>query len=250
MARLKQGEVARNVAFLIWEKELTEQGKTYGDLLQFAESLNVPIAVSPWHNQDRYTAQDVSNWVDRHIDPDFYDFISTDIEEVRAKAPKVGDYKRSHCHCLIKNSGPRNRDYYAKLLAPFIKISPTKIEKVEHLDAYICYLVHKNTPHKHRYSEMDVHGFGGIDLSALLKTDKSDKLNTFMWVKSKVRTSGWKYFHQLDAWADSTRDMDVIACVKGNCSYFTSMFRSLREERQDKAAAEESRNPKANEAES
>lgn len=71
MARLKQGEVARNVAFLIWEKELTEQGKTYGDLLQFAESLNVPIAVSPWHNQDRYTAQDVSNWVDRHIGPEF-----------------------------------------------------------------------------------------------------------------------------------------------------------------------------------
>ena len=44
----------------------------------------------------RYTAQDVSNWVDRHIDPDFYDFISTDMKRSGPKAPKVGDYKRSH----------------------------------------------------------------------------------------------------------------------------------------------------------
>lgn len=241
MARLKKGEVARNVAFLVWEDELAREGKTYGDLLKFTESLNVPIAISPWHNQDRYTAQDVKNWVDRHIDPDFYGYISDDLEEVRAKAPKVGDVKKSHCHCLIKNSGPRNRDYYAKLMAPFVELSPTKFEKVEHLDAYICYLVHKNTPSKHRYSELDVVAWGGIDVSALLKTDKSDKLNTFLWVKQQVRESNWRYFHQLDAWADSTRDMDVISCVKGNCSYFNSLFRSRREERQDRAAAQESK---------
>lgn len=238
MARLKRGEVARNVAFLVWEEDLQRDGKTYGDFLAYCDSLNIPIAVSPWHNQDRYTAQDVRNWVDRHIDPDFYDFLSEDIEEVRAQAPKVGDFKKSHCHVLIKGSGPRNRDYYVGLFSPFVMLPPSKVEKVEHLDAYICYLCHKNSADKHRYSELDVHGFGGIDLSALLKTDKADKLSVFLVVKSEVRSRNWRYFHQLDAWADSTGDMDIVNCVKGNVSYFAAYFRSLREERYDKANAD------------
>lgn len=239
MARLRQGETARLVACLIWEEDLKRQGKTYGDLLAYMESLNMPCAVSPWHNKDRYTAEDVRGWVDRHIDPDFYDFISEDLEEVRSKAPKVGDCKKSHAHILIKSKGPRNRHYFTKnIMGPFIDIPDSKWEKVEHLDSYICYLCHKNTPSKYRYSELDVHGFGGIDLSPLLnKKDAMEKTNVFLLVKAQIRSQGWRYFHQLDEWADSTRDMDIISCVSGRVSYFSALFRSRREERQDKAAA-------------
>lgn len=239
MARLKRGEVARNVAFLVWEEDLQKCGKTYGDLLSYCEHLNIPIAVSPWHNQDRYTARDVENWVDRHIDPDFYDFISEDLEEVRKVAPRVGDYKKSHAHVLVKGSGPRNRDYYVGLFDKLVTLPPSKVEKVEHLEAYIQYLCHKNNSEKHRYSELDVHGFGGIDLSPLLKTDKDAKVNVFLLVKYEVRNSKWRYFHQLDVWADSTGDMDIVNCVRSNYGYFNSLFRSKREERFDIKQAEQ-----------
>lgn len=245
MARLKAGEVARNVACLVWEEDLMRDGKTYGDLLAFCEGLNIPCAVSPWHNQDRYTADDVRKWIDRHIDPDFYDFISEELETVRDRAPKVGDAKKSHAHILLKNAGPRNRDYFTKLFAPFVRIPPSKWEKVEHLESYIAYLCHKNTPNKHRYSELDVHGFGGIDLSSLLKSDKLDKLNTLLLVNMEIDNRGFRYFHQLDNWARSTKDMDIINVVSGRTSYFQAKFRSMREQRLDEAAAEEAKRKKS-----
>lgn len=245
MARLKAGEVCRNAACLIWQEELEAHGKTYGDLLAFCEGLNIPVAVSPWHNKDRYTADDVRKWVDRHIDPDFYDFISEDIEEVRSKAPRVGDFKKTHAHVIIKNAGPRNRDYFTKLFAPFLHLSPTKWEKVEHLEAMTQYLCHKNTPSKHRYSELDIHGFGGYDLSCLLKDDKLDKLNTLMVVCKEIENGRFRYYHQLDFWAKSTGDMDIINCVSGRSSYFGAIFRSLREERLDKAQSAKEEREKA-----
>lgn len=237
MARLKRGEVARNVACLVWEEDLERDGKSYGDLLAFCEGLNIPCAVSPWHDHDRYTPNDVSNWVDRHIDPDFYDFISNDITEVRALAPAVGDFKKSHAHILIKNSGPRNRDYFTKLFAPFVTIAPSKWEKVEHLDAYICYLCHKNTPSKYRYSEMDVHGFGGIDLSPLIKIDKMEKFDTMQVIKARIARGDLRYYFELDEWATSTKDADIMHCVEGRVSYFQALFRSRRQKRFDDAQA-------------
>lgn len=236
MARLKQGQTARNVACLIWEEDLIRDGRTYGDLLAFCEGLNVPCAVSPWHNQDRYTADDVRKWVDRHIDPDFYDFISEDIEEVRKRAPRVGDVKKSHAHILLKNSGPRNRDFYTKMFRDFVRIPPSKWEVVDNLDAYICYLCHKHTPSKHRYSEMDVHGFGGIDLSPLLSIDKMEKVNVGLIIDQKIEDDSIRYYHKLVAWAKSTKDYDIISYVKGNTSYYSALFRSMRDWRIDEAS--------------
>lgn len=240
MARLKQGETARNVSCLIWEEDLKRAGKSYGDLLAFLESLNIPCCCSPWHNQDRYTPQDVTNWVDRHIDPDFYDFISTDIETVRAKAPKVGDFKKSHAHVIIKNKGPRNRDYFTKLFRPFIDLHVSKWEKVEHLEAMTAYMCHKNTPTKHRYSELDVHGFGGFDLSPLLKTDKVEKLSTIRLINMEIANRHFRYYHELDDWANETGDMDIIDAVMGRVSYFRAKFASMREKRLDDANAQDS----------
>lgn len=240
MARLKAGEKARNVACLVWLEDLEriDPERPYGALLSFLDGLHVMCAVSPVHDKDVYTSEDVRKWVDKRIDPDYYQFISEDLEKVRELAPRVGDRKKPHVHVLLKFDGPKSRESLSELMAPFVSISPTKWEKVEKFGSYLRYLAHLDTPEKHQYSALDVKGFGGLDMSELVKQSSMSNIVLLCKINEVIKQEGFKYFHELDAWAYSTGDMDTIRMVTGRASYYSARFRSRLDELAAKKAAE------------
>lgn len=243
MPMLKSTQSARNVAVIIFMEELEKAGFTYHDFLAFCDGLHCEIAISPVHDKDEYTAEDVRKWIDRHIDPDHYSYISSDIEAVREVAPKVGDCKKSHVHVMIKYSGQNRGQYYSDLFAPILKIPATRWQKVLNVDSYLRYFAHMDSPEKYRYSELEIWGFGGIDMSALIKTDKARRSEVLFLIKQEIYKHDWRYFFQLDKWATSTNDGEIINYVAARSSYFSALFGSMRHYHIDKAKkAEETPN--------
>ena len=143
---LKKGQLARNVAIIIFMEELENAGYTYHEFLAYCDSLHCECAVSPVHDKDEYTAGDVRRWVDRHIDPDHYSFISADIAKVREIAPKVGDKKKAHIHVLIKYPGRNQGKFYSDLFGNILDLPPTRWQKVLNVDSYLRYFAHMDTP--------------------------------------------------------------------------------------------------------
>lgn len=234
---LKSNQLARNVMTVYFMEELEKAGKTYWDFLEYCDGLQIPMVVSPVHDKDEYTAEDVRGWVDRHIDPDHYSFISSDIEKVREVAPKVGDKKKAHVHFALKLDGRRNAEYFSSLFDDFIPIPKTRWQVVISWDSAIRYYAHMDTPEKYRYSELDIQGFGGVDLSMLVKVDKQSRIRTLMFVKKEIYKNNFKYFHELDNWCYKTGDAEVINCVTGRSSYFVGLFNSIRQKDADKKLA-------------
>lgn len=229
---------ARNVGTVYFIEELERAGKTYWDFLEYCDGLKCPIVVSPVHDSDEYTPEDVRQWLDRHSDKDHYSYITDDMEELEKVAPHVGDRKKAHVHFALKMDGRRNGKWYSGLFEEFVPIPSTRWQRVLNWDSYIRYFAHMDSPDKYQYSSMAIQGFGGVDLSCLAQVDRVTSLKVLNFVKKYMYESQIKYYHQLDRWAYQTGDADIQRCVSGRASYFASLFASMRNERQDKRQRE------------
>lgn len=232
--QLRRGQLARNVTCVYFVEELEKYGKTYWDFLEYCDSLHFPVVVSPIHDEDEYTAQDVRDWINRHSDKHHYSYITSDLEELEKVAPKVGDKKKAHIHFAIKLDGRHNGAFFSEQFEGFIPIPDTRWQRVISWDGTCRYFAHMDSPDKYQYSSMDIQAFGGADLSMLVNQDKVNRTKTLMFIKKEMYDHGFKYFHELDKWAYSTGDVDVINMVAGRSSYFASIFASVRHQRQDK----------------
>ena len=230
---------ARNHACITWLEELERLGLTYYDFLGFVEGLNMPAAVSPLHDRDKYTPEDVRKWLKRH-EEDVYDPDTGEIApEWVDKVPKVGDPKKPHIHVMLRHSGNRSAAYSSKLFAQIgLEMNVYRWEKVEHVESMLRYFAHLDQPDKAEYSAFDVVGFGGIDLSCLVKSDNNSKLKVLCELQTYVDDNKVQSYHVLCRHAFATRDLDYINCVTGRASYWTGYFGSMRQDRMDRAAKE------------
>lgn len=243
MPRLKDKEPTRLAACIIWLEDLlklenvSNNTEAFVRLYSYLDNLHVQCALSPLHDKDTYTAEDVRNWVDKRIDPDYYQFISEDIQEVRKLAPKVGDSKKAHYHLEFKFPGPKTREHLTALMDPLLHIPVSKWEKVLDWDGYTRYLAHLDNVDKHHYSAFDITAFAGVDLSMLLRSKQTTNIRRLCEINQYIRDNKIEYYYQLDDWAYDTGDMDTIALVTGRASYYASKFRSKREHKAAIAAA-------------
>ena len=228
---------ARNHACIVWVEELDRLGKTYYDFLGFIEGLNIPAVVSPVHDRDKYTAEDVRKWLKRNED-DVYDPETGEIAPDKVDVvPKVGDAKKAHIHVMLRHSGNRTAGYSSKQFEDFGLELPTyRWEKVEHVEAMKRYFAHLDQPDKAEYSAFDIHGFCGEDLSCLVKQDTNSKLKVLCELQEYVQQHKVQTYHVLCRHAFATKDLDFINCVTGRASYWTGYFNSMRTERMDFAA--------------
>lgn len=240
---LREGERVRQAWCVIFLEDVIKNAKTkedkenpYGLVLKHLAGLkSVTCACSPLHDQDTYDEQDVQNWVARHINPDTGDVA----EEYLELQPKVGDNKKVHVHILIVDKGPHHREWFNNLLLDIVPdLKPNRWQKVVKLDAAIRYLAHLDHKEfgKHEYSALDVHGFGGMDLSALLRQDKYAKVDTLFFVQRWIFDNEIRHYHKLVHWAWSLGDYEIINCVTGRASYFSAYFRSVSDERAEERA--------------
>lgn len=217
---------ARNVTALIY---LQDTGKSYGELLEFLDGLHMPCACSPEHDADKYTQEDVNKWVRSHTDA----FGRVDENAIRRGIPEVGQHKEKHVHILLCANGPMQPEYFTKLFEPFCHVRYW--QKVNSVPSMLRYFAHMDSPEKTPYNCLQIHGFGGIDLSPLLKTSKVSNIEILLDVMDYMLKNDIRHYNKLVRWAISTGDIDTIACVTGRASFFANYFKSASDERREKA---------------
>lgn len=206
---------------------------TYGELLCFLDSLHCECCVSPVHDRDKFTSQDVWDWCSMHIDPETGDLAEKYIDQ----APYVGKPKKPHVHLYVKTGGQQlNAQQWTELFEPFCYVRPTIWDQPVSFTGIVRYMAHMDSPNKAQYSPMDIHGFGGIDLSCLVKVDDTRGVTLSMQVHDLIKVNRITYFYQLVDCAYETADLELVSYVKGSsgmwAAYLSSKSQHLRDKEQ------------------
>lgn len=233
---LLEGEKARNVTTIVWLEDLQKLGYGYYDFAGYLQALQMECCISPLHDRDMYTPEDVRAWLKRN--PDVYDPETGDIAPENVdRVPKVGDPKKSHIHLMLRSKGARTGKWWSSVFEEFgLTIRENSWAVVGNVDSTIRYMAHLDNHEKAQYDALDVLGFGGIDLSPLVTTTGSEKLRILVDLQEYVLANGIKTYRSLVNYAFGTHNVDYIACVTGRASYWTGYFNSWRTEEQDAAA--------------
>lgn len=248
--QLKYGEKARTVTCIVWLEDLQRRWgadwkrQFYG----YLADLKCMVAVSPLHDKDTYTDEDVRNWCRRHIDPDTGEVA----DEYTNTQPKVGDPKKPHFHLILIVKGPQTREDFTAMLLDLVWIMPNKWQRVVHLDTMTRYLAHMDNPEKAQYSCFDVMGWGGFNLKPLTisKSDEYTKAMAMVSVFDYIEENDVRYYHHLMKWAKRLGDYDIYACVAGRTQTFIAYFRDIAREKADKDAKKKAREKAMQKAES
>lgn len=226
-----------NYALLIYMEDLEKNGLTYGDLLKFLDSLHMKCAVSPIHDMDTFTPDDVWSWCERHLDPETGDLGEAYIDS----APYVGKTKKPHVHLLFMN---RSKKSVAEMQEIFclMDVRPTMWDKAHDPFSLIRYFAHLDSPEKYPYSAYDIHGFGGINLDALLMDDSKVRVNEIKGlIMDLINDRKILYFYQLvNIVRNEYPDREFENVVYGCNSLFNAVIRSKREARMDRSQKKKS----------
>lgn len=229
---LKPGEKARNVLGLIYMEDVNDD---YGAILQHLDSLQIPCACSCVHDRDTFTEGDIRKFVADRTDKDTGEVDKSVLDGL----PTLGQHKKAHVHILLRMPGPKSGEDFTEMMAPLVYIAPNRWEKCNSPEASLRYFGHLDTPEKAQYGALSVKGFGGLDMSCLLKTSKTSNIEVLLQVMRHVDKYKVRHYNQLVRWAMETADLDIISCVAGRASFFAAFFKGQYDERQEKLAAEE-----------
>lgn len=203
----------------------------YADLLSYMASLHVPCAVSPIHN-DLYDIEGIRKWMERHtkdgaLDPAY-----------EGKVPKVGDVKPEHAHIMFCFPGGKTRDNITELMEGYCHIRETMWQNVPSVDGLLRYFCHLDEidPAKKHYDVRDLYAFGGLDVSALYKTNQERKSEQLWTITKKIMESKMRHYSQLVRWAHAERDYETWNIVTGRASYFAAYFKGLADEKAEEDA--------------
>lgn len=214
MARMIEKQRARNVETLLYPEDIdvTENETVRGRIMAYVEGLRVPAALSPLHDKDQYTLEDVRKWIKRNEERGMTE------EWFAEHMPRVGQIKKPHYHLMITFKGNKTREQLTGMLSDLCDVPVTRWEVIEHWDSALRYLAHMDSKDKYPYNPQEIVGFGGLDLSPLVRTDEISRMNAQEEIRQEIRRKGIRYYNQLMDWAYSTGEYDYIACVSGKTS--------------------------------
>lgn len=224
-------EKVRNVAALVYLEDLEAEGKTYYDLCGFLDSLHIQAVLSPIHDHDEFTREDVMEWCERHYDEKTGDLDERYIDS----APYVGKQKKPHCHLGIMLTAQKEAQDFSEMMKPCVDIRPTMWEKMIDKRGFVRYCAHLDSPQKYRYSAMQVIGFGGVDLSCLLKEDDHEKVVNVTTLAKVAKDKGLSSFHSLADFCFESGDIEYINTMISRASFFGYYFGSRINERRVRA---------------
>ena len=215
--------------------ELSKMRHTaYGTLLAYLDSLHVRCAVSPIHDRDTFTADDVWAWCERHIDPETGDL---DVKYLDS-APYVGKPKKAHVHIMFMMRRQYTAEEMSLMMAGLLWIRPTMWDKCIDPVGMLRYFAHLDSPEKAQYPSYGIHGFGGIKLDALVMDDSKSKMHECtMAIFEMIDECGIRYYHTLMRKVRATGDAELIACVWGKQPLFRAYMKDMRDEQREMAEA-------------
>lgn len=226
------GEKVRNVIVLIYLEDLEDAGATYGDLLAYLDSLHMECCVSPIHDRDHFTGEDVRTWCEQRIDPETGDL---DLKYLDA-APYVGKKKKPHVHVLFKGPSQQNAFWWSELMSGLLDIRPTMWDKCFSVRGSMRYWAHMDSPEKAQYSPYDIHGFGGINMSPLIEQDATRGDELAGAVHDMITKHNCRYFHEVVDLAYEVGDSDLVNYLRGQGSFWNYYMTSRASKRRDSLA--------------
>lgn len=225
-------EKVRNVIVILWLDEMERHGKTYYDLLAYMDALHLEACVSPIHDKDTWDSNSVLDWCTMHIDPETGDLSEDYIDD----APYVGKYKKPHIHLLIKAPSQQDTTWWSELMSGFIPdMKETRWDKCFSLSGSIRYWCHMDSPDKHRYSEWEIHGIAGIDMSCLSKRDTHTNDELANMVQDAIKFYKIKYYHQLLDTVFELGDAELTSYVRGTHALWRGYLHDKAQEIKDDA---------------
>lgn len=228
------GEKVRNVIVIVWMDELLALGWDYYDLVSYLDGLHIPAAVSPIHDKDTWDSQSVLDWCTMRIDP-----MTGDLDEKYLdQAPYVGMPKKPHVHLLFKGPSQQDAFWWSEIMAGLIPdMKATRWDKCYSVSGTLRYMAHMDSAGKYRYSEWDIVGIAGIDLSVLtLKDDKTkDELANVTY--NLVKASNARYYYQLLDAAVDLGDAELVSYLRGSHALWRGYLSSMRQKCRDEEQA-------------
>lgn len=193
--------------------------------LELLESLNIPMALSPWHDQDVKA---------KNFTPD----------EQKLVAQGKVVFKKEHRHCIYIANNPvtanavRNRlqrlfaKYTNKPVVSHVQIITTSVENT------YAYLTHESkdaiAKHKHVYDSKDIVLLSNFDLSRYQVFDTEEQLEVLVNIIGVVKTYGFANVIELQEFVDNNENAfsalgiadfrQFVKVVKGNSGLLRLYF--------------------------
>lgn len=193
--------------------------------LELLESLNIPMALSPWHDQDVKA---------KNFTPD----------EQKLVAQGKVVFKKEHRHCIYIANNPvtanavRNRlqrlfaRYTNKPVVSHVQIITTSVENT------YAYLTHESkdaiAKHKHVYDSKDIVLLSNFDLSRYQVFDTEEQLEVLVNIIGVVKTYGFANVIELQEFVDNNENAfsalgiadfrQFVKVVKGNSGLLRLYF--------------------------
>lgn len=92
----------------------------------------------------------------------------------------TGEPKKPHFHVLLMFQGVKTYEQVKSLIEP---INGTIPQVCHNAKALVRYMLHLDNPEKAQYSISDIVGYGGVDLSELLRANKSER---YVYIKDMI----------------------------------------------------------------
>lgn len=229
---MKSREKSRYFTFLLYEDSAPE------NYIELLESLNIPIALSPWHDMDVKT---------KNLTP----------EEETLKNQGEVIYKKKHRHGIYIANNPvtanavRNKlqrlfaEYTNKNVVSQVQIISTSVENT------YAYLTHESkdaiAKNKHRYDSKDIVLLSNFDLSRYQVFDVEEQLEVLVNIIAVIKTYGFANVVELQEFVDNheqafdmlgiTSFRQFIKVIKGNSGllrlYFDGNYQRRKNGRPD-----------------
>lgn len=193
--------------------------------LELLESLNIPMSLSPWHDQDVKT---------KNFTPG----------EQKLVAQGKVVFKKEHRHCIYIANNPvtanavRNRlqrlfaKYTNKPVVSHVQIITTSVENT------YAYLTHESkdaiAKHKHVYDSKDIVLLSNFDLSRYQVFDTEEQLEVLVNIIGVVKTYGFANVIELQEFVDNNENAfsalgiadfrQFVKVVKGNSGLLRLYF--------------------------
>lgn len=205
---------------------------SYGQFLAYLDGLQMPCCCSMVHDADTYTQEDINKWVRSHLNPDTGKIeLDPDSKFLETGIPKEGQHKKDHVHFMLCANGPMTPSWFLDKIAPIRKYCANYFIAINSVAATMRYYAHMDSPDKYQYSPLDIHSFGGLDMSPLMRTSKVSNLATLVKVMDYIMDNGVNHYHTLVHWALNSGDVDLLSCVSGRASFFAGYFKSKSDDR-------------------
>lgn len=229
---MKSREKSRYFTFLLYEDSIPE------NYIELLESLNIPMALSPWHDMDVKT---------KNFTPE---------EEILRNQGKI-IYKKKHRHCIYVANNPVTADSVRKKLQRLFAehIDKNVVSKVQLITTSVentyAYLTHESkdaiAKNKHKYDSKDIVLLSNFDLSRYQVFDVEEQLEVLVNIIAIIKMYGFANVIELQEFVDNnaqafemlgvTSFRQFIKVIKGNSGllrlYFDGNYQRKKNGRPD-----------------